>query len=93
MTTIDLERAAYISNDPRAALLARIADLEAQNEALTEQVEDYKYGTVFNPELDNLRDFFRECFLRLPGGTYPAPSVFSDYDKSVIFDAIEQFEP
>ena len=29
MITIELERAAYISNDPRAALLARIADLEA----------------------------------------------------------------
>jgi len=28
-TTIELERAAYISNDPTAALLARIADLEA----------------------------------------------------------------
>ena len=93
MTTIELERAAYISNDPHAALLARIADLEAQNEALTDKLEDYEYGTVSNPELDDLRDFFRECFLRLPGGTYPAPSVFSEYDKSVIFDAIEKSEP
>ena len=29
MDTNTLERAAYISNDPTAALLARIADLEA----------------------------------------------------------------
>ena len=28
MLTIELERAAYITNDPTAALLARIADLE-----------------------------------------------------------------
>jgi len=31
MQTIELERAAYITNDPHAALLARIADLERQN--------------------------------------------------------------
>lgn len=30
MLTIDLERAAYIANNPSAALLARIADLERQ---------------------------------------------------------------
>lgn len=28
MQTIELERAAYIANNPQAALLARIADLE-----------------------------------------------------------------
>jgi hypothetical protein len=93
MITIELERAAYISNDPTAALLARIADLEAQNETLAGELEDHKNGTVSNPELEDLREFFRECFLRLPGGAYPAPSVFSDYDKSVIFDAIEKSEP
>lgn len=93
MNTIELERAAYIINDPRAVLLARIADLEAQNESLADELEDYKNGTASNPELNDLRNFFRECFLRLPGGAYPAPSVFSDYDKSVIFDAIEKSEP
>ena len=30
MLTIELERAAYITNDPRATLLSRIADLERQ---------------------------------------------------------------
>ena len=30
MQTIELERAAYIANNPSAALLARIADLERQ---------------------------------------------------------------
>lgn len=30
MKTTELERAAYIANDPTAALLARIADLERQ---------------------------------------------------------------
>lgn len=29
-TTNELERAAYIANDPQAALLARIADLQRQ---------------------------------------------------------------
>ena len=30
MQTLELERAAYIANNPQAALLARIADLERQ---------------------------------------------------------------
>jgi len=96
MTTIELERAAYITNDPSAALLARIADLEAENEALTEQISDLEDNQLTDferGELTELREFFRDCFFRLPGGDYPAPSVFSDYDKSVIFDIIDKSEP
>ena len=93
MNTIELERAAYISNDPTAALLARIADLEAQNDALTDELGNYQNDITPYHEFEDLREFFRECFLRLPGGDYPAPSIFSDYDKSVIFDAISKSEP
>ena len=38
----DLERAAYITNDPTAALLARIAKLEAENEALENENYDLR---------------------------------------------------
>ena len=38
MQTTELERAAYIADDPTAALLARIADLEAMNESLQTDV-------------------------------------------------------
>ena len=32
-------------------------------------------------------EFFKDCFSKL-AGHYPCPAVTSDYDKSVIFDAI-----
>ena len=35
--------------------------------------------------------FFDECFQRL-SGVYPCASVTSDYDKSIIFAAIERGE-
>lgn len=91
----DQERAAYISGDTdRAELLARIAELEAQVEALENQIDDTQ--TLDDWERNNgpaheYKQFFEDCFERL-AGHYPAPSVTSDYDKSVIFDAIERGE-
>jgi hypothetical protein len=37
---------------------------------------------------NNYREFFFDCFSRLDGA-YPCPSVTSDYDKGIIFEAIE----
>lgn len=91
----EAERIAYISGDTTAAeLLARIADLEAQVEALENQIDDTQtledWESRNGPAYDYVQ-FFNECFERL-AGHYPAPSVTSDYDKSVIFDAIERGE-
>ena len=41
------------------------------------------------PDYADYKRFFEECFYRL-NGHYPCPSVTSDYDQSVIFDAIEK---
>jgi hypothetical protein len=40
------------------------------------------------PDYSEYKQFFEDCFARL-NGHYPCPSVTSDYDCSVIFDAIE----
>jgi hypothetical protein len=40
------------------------------------------------PDYAEYKQFFEDCFARL-SGHYPCPSVTSDYDCSVIFDAIE----
>jgi hypothetical protein len=44
-----------------------------------------------NGSAGEYRDFFEACFHCL-AGHYPAPSVTSDYDKSVIFNAIRKGE-
>jgi hypothetical protein len=76
LTIEEQERAAYMAGDTRAAeLLAQIAQLEAERDALA---EEYK-------------EFFFDCFARL-AGHYPAPDISSDYDKGVIFAAIEKGE-
>lgn len=91
----EAERIAYSEGFTMAAeLLARIADLEAQVEALENQIDDTQtledWESRNGPAYDYVQ-FFNECFERL-AGHYPAPSVTSDYDKSVIFDAIERGE-
>ena len=42
-------------------------------------------------DLENLKEFFYDCFNRL-AGHYPCPEWTSDYDKSIIFEAIEKSE-
>ena len=42
MQTIELERAAYITNDPTAALLARIDELEFINKSLENENYDLR---------------------------------------------------
>ena len=92
MTT---ETQAYLDgNIELADALARIADLEAEVEALEERIEDTE--TLESWEKNNgpakeYYEFFHDCFERL-GAHYPCPSVTSDYDKSIIFAAIERGE-
>jgi outer membrane murein-binding lipoprotein Lpp len=101
LTTEEQERAAYMAGDTRAAeLLAQIAQLEAERDALAEELENLKDAAADdslkhweneNGDAEQYKEFFFDCFARL-AGHYPAPDVSSDYDKSVIFSAIEKGE-
>jgi outer membrane murein-binding lipoprotein Lpp len=101
LTTEEQERAAYMAGDTRAAeLLAQIAQLEAERDALAEELEKVKDEAADdslarwenkNGNPDDFKEFFYDCFARL-AGHYPAPDVSSDYDKGVIFAAIEKGE-
>lgn len=90
----DAERAAYSSGDTLTAkLLARIMDLEeelarvkyaAADDSLTVWESDHGPASAYV-------EFFFECFEHLRC-RYPVPSVTSDADKQVIFDAIVRGE-
>ena len=90
----EAEQAAYAAGDTlKAKLLARIMDLE-------EELERVKYAaaddslTVWESDhgpASAYVEFFFDCF-RLLDGKYPVPSVTSDADKQVIFDAIVRGE-
>ena len=97
----EAERIAYAEGFTMAAeLFARITELEAERDALAEELEDLKDSAADdslarweneNGDAEQYKEFFFDCFQRL-AGHYPAPSVSSDYDKSVIFAAIEKGE-
>ncbi len=101
LTTEEQERAAYLAGDTRTAeLFARIAELEAERDQLAEELEaakdaaaddSLKHWEKENGDPEQYKEFFFDCFARL-AGHYPAPDVSSDYDKSVIFAAIEKGE-
>lgn len=91
----EAERLAYAEGFTMAAeLFARIAELEAERDALEEELEAAKDDSLTHWERNNgpadaYKQFFEDCFERL-AGHYPCPSVTSDYDKSVIFEAVEK---
>ena len=97
----EAERIAYSEGfTGTAELFARIAALEAERDALAaelERVEDAAADDSLTDwernhgPADAYKQFFEDCFERL-AGHYPAPSVTSDYDQSVIFAAIERGE-
>ena len=91
----DAERMAYSEGFVTAAeLFARIADLEAERDALRAELDDMPSERERDrdaTDLIDLKQFFYECFNRL-AGHYSLPSWSNDYDKSVIFDAIEKGE-
>lgn len=91
----EAERLAYVEGfTGTAELFARIDALEAQVAALEDQLEHAKADSLSDWEKRNgpaydYVQFFNGCFEHL-AGVYPCPSITSDYDKSVIFDAIEK---
>ena len=101
LPAVEAERIAYSEGFTMAAeLFARIAELEAERDALAEELEKVKDEAADdslarwekeNGNPDQYKEFFYDCFVRL-ASYYPAPDVSSDYDKSVIFAAIEKGE-
>jgi hypothetical protein len=92
----EAERIAYAEGFTMAAqLFAKIADLEAERDLLQGQLDDIPSEKERNKDaqdLEQLKEFFYDCFQKLPGH-YSCPSWSNDYDKSVIFDAIETGGP
>ena len=92
MTT---ETQAYLDgNIELADTLSRIAELEVEVEALEEKIEgaeSWESWEKNNGSAQEYYEFFHDCFARL-NDHYPCPEVTSDYDKSVIFEAIERGE-
>ena len=95
LTVEEQEAAAYAAGDTAtAALLGRIIELEAEVNALQVKLDDMPSEAQMTKDaldLENLKEFFYDCFNRL-AGHYPCPEWSSDYDKSVIFDAIDKSE-
>jgi len=97
MNYLELEREAYmVGNTTLAQAYARIIELEAEAEALEEKLETAteNANTLESWENENgsandYCQFFHECFARL-AGHYPCPSIGSDYNKSIIFAAIDK---
>lgn len=97
----EAERIAYAEGFTMAAeLFARIAELEAERDHLAEELEaakdaaaddSLKYWEKENGPAEEYKEFFLDCFARL-AGHYPDPDISSNYDKSLIFAAIEKGE-
>jgi hypothetical protein len=95
MNYSELETRAYLAGDTATAeLLDRIAFLESEVDRLEAQIDDtttLEQWEDNNGPADAYKAFFEGCFERLDGH-YPCASVTSDYDCSVIFDAISKGE-
>jgi len=87
----ELERHAYIIGDTTiASLLGEVEDVLNERDDLDDKLDGIDIEQLQN-DLRAYKSFFESCFDRL-GAYYPAPSVTSDYDCSVIFAAIEKAE-
>lgn len=87
-----MEREAYAAGDTdRAALLAAVLELQEAADKVDELEDELKSLKDETQDHDAYKQFFEDCFERLDGH-YPCPEVTSDYDCSVIFDAIERGE-
>lgn len=97
LTISELETRAYLAgNSVLSDALARIVELELEVQALEDRINDLEDDSLthwdrMNGPAKDYYDFFHECFERL-GAHYHCPSVTSDYDKSIIFNAIDRGE-
>jgi hypothetical protein len=101
-TNTELERVAYITGDiAMANVCARASDFDDADDAidldyvLDSTIQDQIDSKIDSeiaercPDYEAYKQFFEDCFNRL-NSHYPCPSITSDYDQSVIFDAIEK---
>lgn len=101
LTIEEMETRAYFAgnttlSDTLVQMGEKIAELEEQIETLEEQLGEAINDSLslwedMNGSADEYEDFFQECFKRL-NGNYPCPSITSEYDKGLIFAAIERGE-
>ena len=94
MNLRDAEQAAYAAGDTlKAKLLARIMDLEEELERVKDDAaaNSLKAWEDENGPADAYMEFFLDCFEHLRC-RYPVPSITSETDKQVIFDAIARGE-
>ena len=90
----EAEQATYAAGDTlKAKLLARIMDLEDELERVR---DDAAANSLKEWESDHgpasaYVEFFFDCFKRLRC-RYPIPSIMSETDKQIIFDAIVRGE-
>ena len=90
----EAEQAAYAAGDTlKAKLLARIMELEEELERLRDDAADNSLDAWEdeNGPADAYMEFFFDCFEHLRC-RYPVPSVTSETDKQIIFDAIARGE-
>ena len=90
----EAEQAAYAAGDTlKAKLLARIMDLEEELARVKDDAaaNSLKAWEDENGPADAYMEFFFDCFEML-NCRYPVPSVTSDADKQIIFDAIARGE-
>ena len=90
----EAEQAAYAAGDTlKAKLLARIMDLEEELERVRDDAaaNSLKAWEDENGPADAYMESFFDCFEML-NCRYPVPSVTSDADKQIIFDAIARGE-
>lgn len=88
----ELEARAYADGSTALSqLLTKLGEALEQVEELSDQLDDANKTIANQSDYDSYKQFFEDCFARL-NAHYPCPSVMSDYDCSVIFDAIERGE-
>jgi hypothetical protein len=81
---------AYMAgNTALYSILGQALELEDEQSKRIEELEDQtEFTAELQGEMAALQGFFEECFNSLEV-YYPCPSYSNDYDKSVIFEAIQ----
>jgi hypothetical protein len=92
----ELERQAYTDYPKASILFQALIELREEIEKKEQEISTLEDDSLSawekkNGPADTYKEFFNDCFERL-NGHYPCPSVTSNYDQRVIFDAIEKGE-
>ena len=75
----------------KAALFYALADSLGLIEEQADKIAELEKELNAHVDYSAYKEFFNDCFARLDG-RYPCPEVTSNYDCSVIFEAIEKGE-